>query len=51
MVMAMSITADSLPLRPKFDCDVGYGAAVKGARIVVYVLCFHFLLCMLYIVA
>jgi hypothetical protein len=35
VVMAMSITADSLLPRPKLDCDVGYDAAVKGASVVV----------------
>ena len=35
MVLAMSITADSLLSRPKLDCDVGYDAAVKGASVVV----------------
>jgi len=35
MVMAMSITGDSLPPRPKLDCDVGYDAAMKGASVVV----------------
>ena len=35
MVMAMSITADSLLARPKLDCNVGYDAAVKGASVVV----------------
>ena len=35
MVMAMSITADSLLPRPKFDCDVSYDAVVKGACVVV----------------
>jgi hypothetical protein len=33
-VMAMSITADSLLPRPKFDCDVSYDAAKKGAVVV-----------------
>jgi hypothetical protein len=33
--MVMSITADSLLLRPKLDYDVGYDAVVKGASIVV----------------
>ena len=33
--MAMSITADSLLLRSKLDCDVGYDAAVKGVSVVV----------------
>ena len=35
MVMAMSITADSLLARPKLDYDVGYDATVKGASVVV----------------
>jgi hypothetical protein len=34
-VMAMSITAHSLPPRPKLNCDVGYDAAMKGASVVV----------------
>jgi hypothetical protein len=38
MVMAMSITADSLLPRPKLDCNVGYNAAVKGVSVVVIVL-------------
>ena len=37
MVMAMSITTDSLLLRPKMDYDVGYDAAVKGASVIVIV--------------
>ena len=35
MVRAMSITANSLPPRPKLDYDVGYDVAVKGASVVV----------------
>ena len=35
MVMAMSITADSLLPRPKSDYDRGYDVAVKGASVVV----------------
>ena len=31
----MSITADSLLPRLKWDCDVGYVAVVKGASVVV----------------
>jgi hypothetical protein len=38
MVMAMSITADNLLMRPKLDCNVGYDAAVKGVNVVVIVL-------------
>ena len=34
-VKAMTITVDSLLPRPKLDCDVGYGTAVKGASVVV----------------
>jgi len=34
-VKAMIITVDSLPSRPKLDCDVGYDAAVKGVSVVV----------------
>jgi hypothetical protein len=34
-VKAMTITVDSLPPRPKLNCDVGYDTAVKGASIVV----------------
>ena len=34
-VRAMIITADSLPPRPKLDCDGGYDVAVKGASVVV----------------
>ena len=37
MVRAMSITANSLPPRPKLDYDVGYDVAVKGASVVVVV--------------
>ena len=36
MVMAIGITIDSLLLRLKLDCDVGYDAAVKGASVVVH---------------
>jgi hypothetical protein len=35
---AMTITIDSLPPRPKLNCDVHYDAAVKGASVVVLVL-------------
>jgi hypothetical protein len=35
--MAMSITADSLLLRLKLDCDVGYNAATKGDSVAVSV--------------
>jgi hypothetical protein len=35
MVMDMSITANSLPPRLKLNYDVGYGAVVKGANVVV----------------
>ena len=34
-VKAMTITVDSLPSRPKLDCDVGYDVVVKGASVVV----------------
>jgi hypothetical protein len=37
-VKAMTITIDSLPPRPKLNCDVHYDAAMKGASIVVLVL-------------
>ena len=37
-VKAMTITIDSLLLRPKLDCDMGYDTAVKGASVVVSVL-------------
>ena len=36
--MAISTTTDSLLLRPKLDCDVGYDAAVKGVSVVVLIL-------------
>jgi len=32
----MTITVDSLLLRPKLDCDGGYDMAVKGASVVVH---------------
>ena len=35
-VKTMTITVDSLLLRPKLDCDVGYDVVVKGASVVVY---------------
>jgi hypothetical protein len=35
IVKAMTITVDSLLLRPKLDCDVGYNAVTKGASVVV----------------
>jgi hypothetical protein len=35
--MAMSITADSLLLIPKLDCDLDYNTAVKGVSVVVKV--------------
>jgi hypothetical protein len=35
MVMAVSITADSLLPWPKLDSNVGYDATVKGASVVV----------------
>ena len=35
MMMAITITADSLLSRPKLDCDGGYDAAVKGPSVVV----------------
>ena len=38
MVKAMTITVDSLLLRPKLDSDVGYDTIVKGASVVVVVL-------------
>ena len=34
-VKAMTITVDSLPPRPKLDCNVGYDTAMKGASVVV----------------
>jgi len=34
-VKAMTIIVDSLPPRPKFDYDVGYDVAVKGASVLV----------------
>jgi hypothetical protein len=34
MVKAMTITVDSLLLRLKLDCDVGYNVAMKGASVV-----------------
>ena len=34
-VKATTIIVDSLLLRPKLDCDVGYDMAVKGASVVV----------------
>ena len=37
MVKAMTITIDSLLLRPKLDYDLGYDAATKGASVVVLV--------------
>jgi hypothetical protein len=39
-VMTMTITADSLLLRPKLDCDGGYDVAVKGASVVVILVAF-----------
>ena len=36
MVMAMTITVDSLLPRPKLDCDGCYDVAVKGLNIVVF---------------
>ena len=36
MVRAMVITADSLLLRPKLDCDEGYDVAVKGPSVIVH---------------
>ena len=38
-VKAMTIIVDSLLARLKLDCDVGYNAAVKGASVVVIVVC------------
>ena len=35
MVKAMTITVDSLPPRPKLDCDASYDVAMKGASVVV----------------
>ena len=35
MVMAMTITVDSLLSSPKLDCDGGYDVAVKGSSVVV----------------
>ena len=32
----MTITADSLMLRPKVDYDVGYDVAMKGLSVVVW---------------
>ena len=34
-VKAMTITVDSLLLRPKLDCDMGYDIDVKGVSVVV----------------
>jgi len=39
MMMAMTITVDSLLPRPKLDYDVGYDAAMKGASVVVIYVC------------
>jgi hypothetical protein len=44
MVKAMTITVDSLLLRPKLDCDVDYDAAMKGASVIVCAVDFLFLL-------
>jgi len=35
----MTITADSLLLRPKLDCDGGYDVAMKGPSVVVEACC------------
>jgi hypothetical protein len=35
MVKTMTITIDSLLLRQKLDCGVGYDVAVKGACVIV----------------
>jgi hypothetical protein len=34
-VKAMTITVDSLPPKPKLDCDGGYDVARKGPSVVV----------------
>jgi len=39
-VQAMTITVDSLLVRPKLDCDVGYDTSVKGVSVVVSAPCF-----------
>ena len=36
----MTITVDSLLVRPKLDCDVGYDTSVKGVSVVVSAPCF-----------
>ena len=37
MAMAMTITADKLPSRPKLDYNGGYDVAVKGLSVLVHV--------------